>query len=285
MKEESTLIKSPVPRWIGSKRTQLKYLTPLVPPHDLSCEVFGGAAWLSFNLSGRRVVNDLDPDLINVYRQIAENGEALARKLYFAASSRHLLALVAASRDSRPFHRAYRFLYINKTGFNARMWRPTFAVRKKETRAKNIYSFIPFARHIRDCQAICREIEFENLRWEDALEKYDAPSTFFYLDPPYPGCERYYGPGLFDPSDFARLASALARVRGKFLLSLPATDIGAALFGKFYRAEIPAVYRISKSAKCRSREYVIANYDIPEKWEPSRAAGSALNRGGLPIAG
>lgn len=273
-------IKAPIPRWIGSKRTHLKYLLPLVPKRELSCEVFGGAAWLSFNLDGRRVVNDRDPELVNVYRQIAENGEALARKLYFSVSSRHLLALIASSRDERPFERAFRFLYINKTGFNARMWRPTYAVRKK-TAKNSIYSFAPFARHIRECQAICRDIEFYNLPWERAIELFDDPATFFYLDPPYQGCEKYYGPGLFDSSDFPRLADALAGIRGKFLLSLPIDDKTRRLFSRFRIVEVPVIYLMSKIQKTRAREYVIANYDIPERIKPSREIGSALNRGEL----
>ncbi|MBD5608322.1 MAG: DNA adenine methylase [Desulfovibrio sp.] len=278
------LIKSPIPRWIGSKRTQLKYLLPIVPPYALACEVFGGADWLSFNIEGRRVVNDRDPELINVYRQIAENGESLARKLYFSVSSRHLLALIASSRDERPFQRAYRFLYINKTGFNARMWRPTYAVRKK-TAAGNIFSFAPFARHIRACQAICRDIEFSNLPWQQALSAYDDPETFFYLDPPYPGCERYYGPGMFDLSDFNLMADALAKIQGKFLLSLPADEKTLALFSGFRIREIPVIYLINNIRKTRAREYVIANYDLPAIIKPSRIPGSALGQAELMTEG
>jgi DNA adenine methylase len=59
----------------------------------------------------------------------------------------------------------------------------------------------------------------ENLDFQDVIEKYDSPSTYFYVDPPYWKTENYYSNHDFDRDDHERLAIALNNVQGKFGLS------------------------------------------------------------------
>ena len=50
------------------------------------------------------------------------------------------------------------------------------------------------------------------------MERYDRSHTFFYLDPPHYDMKVYRL--NFEPKDFEALAQALARIKGKFLMSL-----------------------------------------------------------------
>jgi len=59
----------------------------------------------------------------------------------------------------------------------------------------------------------------ENLDFQDVIEKYDSPSTYFYVDPPYWKTENYYSNHDFDRDDHERLAIALNNAQGKFSLS------------------------------------------------------------------
>ena len=61
--------------------------------------------------------------------------------------------------------------------------------------------------------------DVENLDFQDVIEKYDSPSTYFYVDPPYWKTENYYSNHDFDRDDHERLASALNKIQGKFSLS------------------------------------------------------------------
>jgi DNA adenine methylase len=49
---------------------------------------------------------------------------------------------------------------------------------------------------------------------------FDRLETFFYLDPPYYGCENYYGDGMFSREDFTKLNGILKTLKGKFILSI-----------------------------------------------------------------
>jgi site-specific DNA-adenine methylase len=61
--------------------------------------------------------------------------------------------------------------------------------------------------------------DVENMDFEDVIKKYDSPSTYIYLDPPYWKTENYYSNHDFDRNDHERLANVLKEVQGKFSLS------------------------------------------------------------------
>jgi DNA adenine methylase len=61
----------------------------------------------------------------------------------------------------------------------------------------------------------------ENMDFQEVIEKYDSPNTYFYVDPPYyvVGEGSYYSNHNFDRQDHERLANVLHNVQGKFSLS------------------------------------------------------------------
>jgi site-specific DNA-adenine methylase len=59
----------------------------------------------------------------------------------------------------------------------------------------------------------------ENMDFEGVIKKYDSPTTYFYLDPPYFTKETYYSNHDFDRNDHERLANVLKSIQGNFSLS------------------------------------------------------------------
>jgi DNA adenine methylase len=61
----------------------------------------------------------------------------------------------------------------------------------------------------------------ENMDFQEVIEKYDSPTTYFYNDPPYfvVGEGDYYSNHDFGRNDHERLANVLQNVKGKFSLS------------------------------------------------------------------
>lgn len=55
--------------------------------------------------------------------------------------------------------------------------------------------------------------------FEEVVKKYDSPTTYFYMDPPYWKTENYYSNHDFDVKDHERLASSLNSIQGRFGLS------------------------------------------------------------------
>ena len=70
--------------------------------------------------------------------------------------------------------------------------------------------FIPKLKKIDTC---------ENLSFEKVIEKYDSPTTYFYVDPPYWNTENYYSLHGFGRDQHYELQESLHSIKGMFSLS------------------------------------------------------------------
>lgn len=122
---------SPVVKWVGGKTKLLGELLARVPPSfGRYYEPFCGGAALFFRLAPRRaVLADSNADLINLYRAIASDVEAVIRRLEHhraAHGDAHYYDMRARWNDRDhawpAAERAAAFIYLNKTCFNG-LWR------------------------------------------------------------------------------------------------------------------------------------------------------------------
>ncbi len=90
-----------------------------------------------------------------------------------------------------------------------------------------------------------------NLDYKDTIKMYDSESTFFYIDPPYMGKEKYYINHDFTKESHSELASVLNNIKGKFLLSYYHFDGLEELYPNC---------RIESKMTIMGTEYIIMNY-------------------------
>lgn len=118
---------APVVKWVGGKRQLLDSILPLLPARmPLYCEPFAGGAALLFALRPERaVVNDLNAELMALYRVIRDDVEALVTDLgRHENSPEYFYALRNLDRNQEafaalsPVERASRLLYLNRTCYN-----------------------------------------------------------------------------------------------------------------------------------------------------------------------
>ena len=265
---------SPVRAWMGAKRLLLRHILPLVPPCETYVEPFAGAAWLAFNFpmekflgEPRIVVNDINPGLIDFYKAVASDALALCRLLYYAPHSRAMFESRLNERRGDPLRRALRFAYLNFCCFGARMNRPTYGY-FNNTKKGNAYQNRRLCPIILASAEAARGMEFLCRDWRKVLDEHDAPGAFFYIDPPYLGCEKYYGAGIYERDDLWELAERLKAARCKWLLSGPDCPEIRGLFPGRFMKGVGAIYRPNKGSVARARELLIANYEPPASPEP-----------------
>lgn len=107
--------------------------------------------------------------------------------------------------------------------------------------------------------------EVENLDFEALLAKYDSPTTYFYMDPPYWKTENYYSKHDFDDKDHERLSNVLKGLQGKFSLSYYDFDLLHEWFPQDqYRWEKKEFSKAASATKGKSQnkgeELLIMNY-------------------------
>lgn len=93
--------------------------------------------------------------------------------------------------------------------------------------------------------------EIHQLDYSKIIEMYDSPETFFYLDPPYMGREKYYINHDFDENSHYELSSILNNIKGRFTLSY------------YYFDGIKELYpncRFESKKTIMGTEWIIMNY-------------------------
>jgi DNA adenine methylase len=219
---ESTVLKPPL-KWAGGKRWLVPHLEPLWQAHQQRryVEPFCGGLAVAFGLQPERaLLNDINPHLINFYRQVR-------RGLSFEIKARYQKELFYRHRNR--FNELVRggwaftkeaaqlFYYLNRTCYNG-------LCRFNRSGEFNV----PFGRYktvnyLNDFEVYRERFlgwSFENRDLEELhLERED----FVYADPPYDVEFTTYSAGGFSWDDQVRAAEWLAKHRGPVVLSNQAT--------------------------------------------------------------
>lgn len=251
---------NPIIPWIGGKRRLADLLIPRFPPHRCYVELFAGGAALYFLRPPAEVevINDVNGDLVNLYRVVQSHLEEFVRQFKWALSSREVFKWL---QDTPPhtltdIQRAARFYYLQHQAFGGRVAGQTWgtATTAPAVNLLRIEESLSAA-HLRLAGAY-----IEHLDWAACMERYDRPHTLFYCDPPYWETEGYGVP--FEWAQYERLAERMATVKGKVVLSInDHPDIRRA-FGQFGMEELEIDYTVGGGGKAVTRrELVIYSWD------------------------
>jgi DNA adenine methylase len=246
--------------YIGGKRRIARQLAALIPEHTAYVEPFAGGAQLFFNKRPSRVevLNDLDGEVINFLRICQQLPAELLRVMRFWVASRDWHAAVAAQDPERltDVQRAARFLYLQKNSFGGRVRRQVFHY--CVTKPSN-FSPARLPDLVAAAAKRLSQVQLEHWPYEKVLARYDRPTTFFYLDPPYAGISLYKF--NFTDDDYGTLASRLRGLSGKFLLSVNDCVLTRTVFTGFEVRSVSLVYTANRKVPT-ARELLVANYPL-----------------------
>jgi DNA adenine methylase len=116
---------------MGGKRRLADRLIPLFPPHECYVEVFAGGAALFFmrpQPAPVEVLNDLNGDLVTLYRVVQNHLEEFVRQFKWALSSRQIFEWQKMTRPETltDIQRAARFFYLQQHAFGGKVTGQTF---------------------------------------------------------------------------------------------------------------------------------------------------------------
>jgi site-specific DNA-adenine methylase len=246
-------------RWIG---------TPAVSPHVRRfprgykvVDLFGGSAAYTLKASTEglhaMVYNDLHPGLaalvasvkagngtrlVNLCRDLAKKPVDELVGLYQRGTSLHQEGLAAVTLMLARAAEGKNLRNLNIE----RVYAPPEALKDR------------FARAARELQ----RTEVTNLDFAEAIDRFDAPDTFFFVDPPYIGTAKFEHNLT---SRHGELAEKLMGIQGRFLLVSHSSRASARMI-----RPMPFVYRADAFlGPLRIREFIATNYPLSGKDEES----------------
>ena len=251
----------PIIPWLGGKRRLADKLIPLFPSHECYVEVFCGGAAIYFLRPPApvEVLNDVNGDLINLYRVVQHHLEEFVRQFKWAITSRQVFKWLQMTKPETltDIQRAARFYYLQQHAFGGKVDGQNFGT---ATTAPAI-NLCRIEENLSAAHLRLSGTTVENLDWQDCIKRYDRPHTFFYLDPPYWQVEGYGVPFEFD--QYEAMASIMRNCSGKMMLSInDHPDIRRAFDGLVMH-ELGIKYSVANAhgQPTESRELVITNYE------------------------
>ncbi|EIY7073713.1 DNA adenine methylase [Salmonella enterica] len=247
MKEQSL----PIVPWIGGKRRLAKHILPLFPAHTCYVEPFCGAAALYFlkTPSKTEVINDINGELVNLYRVVKHHLEEFVRQFKWALVSRQIYKWLQDTPEETltDIQRAARFYYLQKQAFGGKVAVHTFGT---STTSAPRFNLLRIEEELSMAHLRLSRTLIEHLNWHQCIERYDRPHTLFYCDPPYWGTEGY---GVeFGLENYDHMADLAHRIKGKMIISVN---------------DIPEMRQVFKGLNIHSVEI---NYSLAGKGTPRR---------------
>lgn len=190
---------------IGSKRPVAATILAHFPAeHKTYVEPFCGSAAIFFAKEPSEIeaLNDLDAGLMFDYSLLV-NAPAVTHREHFAGLD--ALRAYVTSEDAHPLTRA---IILRNNKFNGM------------AECRQIYKTTdPWAKlqHLERYRERLRGVVLHCKSYLDLLAQYDAPDTFFFMDPPYEGSTGLYKHAAFD---YEELAARCRTLQGRFMITL-----------------------------------------------------------------
>lgn len=176
----------PLVPWIGGKRRLAKNILPLFPQHDCYVEPFCGAAALYFmkDQAAVEVLNDINGELINMYRVVKRHLDEFVRQFRWTLTSREIFEWlqITPPETLTDIQRAARFYYLQKLAFGGKVNAQTFGTATTTAPRLNL---LRIEEDLSQAHLRLARTYIEHLEWQDCINKYDREHTLFYCDPPY----------------------------------------------------------------------------------------------------
>lgn len=261
------MIKRPIVRYHGGKWLLADWIISHFPNHRVYVEPFGGGGSVLMKKprAYAEVYNDLDGEIVNLFRVMRDQGCELKSLVELTPFSRaDFLASYEESRD--PLEQARRTVTRSFMGFGSNSHNRATGFRANSNRSgttpardwRNYPEAIPWMIDR------LRGVTIENRAAADCMKAHDGPQTLHYVDPPYLPETRDKGGDYrheMTLEDHESLAETLSDLEGMVIVSGYPSDLYLDIYSSWTLIEKPA---LADGAKPRT-ECLWMNFDPPQQ--------------------
>lgn len=243
--------------WVGGKKLLRKEVVSRFPEDYQKykyVEVFGGAAWVLFykDISKFEVYNDINGELVNMFRCVKYHCEAVEKELEFILNSREIFNTFKnqSTEYMTDIQKAARYLYLIKASYSSKM--KNFGVKCRDVSNTDM---------LRKVRERLSKVVIENKNFSDLVNAFNKEDVLMYLDPPYHKSEYFYNVDsiVFDDNAHIELRDILKEFKGKFVLSYNDDIFIRELYSGFKIDELSRPNNMSPTRK-EFKELIIRNY-------------------------
>ncbi len=249
---------------MGGKSKLAEYIVSKFPKeYETYVEPFvgGGSVYFRKTLSNKNVINDIVGDIYDMYcdlRDVAEINYVFDKT---NMSETEFNRLRDIKRVDNKDGRLFRNLYLTKNSFSGNRKRYGYSDGNPDNRRVSNMSYIK--KNLKNYQYKLKKTDILNEDYKSVIAKYDAPDTFFYIDPPYSKNTKSwsYDTPLLTKKE---LEEELGKVKGKFIMSYDYSEENIALFGKRFNVlPVDTIYAVlTKDREKKFKELLISNFKI-----------------------
>jgi DNA adenine methylase len=180
----------PLLRYHGGKWNLADWIISHFPPHRVYVEPYGGAAsvLLSKERSYGEVYNDLDGEIVNLFRMVREHPKRLMRMLAWTPFSRNEYRNAFEIVED-PVEMARRMIIRSFMGFGSnainRAVKSGFRANSNRSGTTPAHDWANYPPNVRRIARRLRGVVIENRPAAEIIAQHDSSETLFYLDPPY----------------------------------------------------------------------------------------------------
>lgn len=230
-------------RYRGGKEKLADKIVALFPKGaTIYVEPFGGGMSVLLHTAGmfrQRVYNDINDDLVVMWRMIRDRPEELAAKIWATPYARaEMQACFPPSAATDDLERARRMIVMGNMHMSpTRGDASSFAVNKSGSLE---HKWLRMPETIIYVANLIRDVCIEYTSAESLFSRYDSSETVWYFDPPYTIKQRVekvaYHTDLTDLDHF-KLAKQIETLQGSVFISGYDNDLYAACYAQYQRVE------------------------------------------------
>ena len=229
-------------KYPGGKWRIAEWIISYFPTHKVYCEPFFGSGAVFFTKTADRIetINDVDGNVVNLFKVCREYPDELARMIELTPFSREEFIACEDLEVSDPIERARRTIIRYNQSFGTSnsskcSWKNS--QKASSPSCHNLWNYLP--RTIAETCARLKEAQIENIDALELIKRYDDSETLLYLDPPYPQCLRKNNLYQWEMNDarHEELLQLILKSKSKVIISSYDNALYNEALSKWYTAE------------------------------------------------
>lgn len=219
-------------KYPGSKWRIAKWIIQRFPEHHSYLEPFfgSGAVFFTKSRSNIETINDLDDNVVNLFRCIREDPEKLSRMAYLTPYARVTYEEAYASEVEDPYQKALDFMILLNMGHGFRTNRKKVGWKEDIQGREKGYASIDWGklpRKIIEVAERLKGVQIEHMNAVELIRKFNFENVLIYCDPPYVMSTRRQKQYAYEMEDQEHedLLEALKAHKGPVVLSGYESDL------------------------------------------------------------